>query len=197
MDSASTERNPSPDGGSKMDRAFQERVQASQGIVRSLKTKEDEKRTATEKFADWITAALGSMKFLILNLLWFAVWMAINTGLIPGVTPFDPFPFGLLTMIVSLEAIALAIIVLISQNRAAKIADLRGEIDLQVDIITESELTKLMMMMHLLLEKQGIDLSADHDLDEMLKPTNVDKLEEALEQQVVNNTKSDRSHQAR
>jgi uncharacterized membrane protein len=153
-------------------------------IIRSLKKEADAKRSLPEKIADWMTNAFGSMAFLAFNVIWFAVWITVNIGIIPGVTPFDPFPFGLLTMIVSLEAILLAIFVLISQNRAAKVADLREEVDLQVDMIAEEELTKLLKMVSLLCEKNGIDVSKDEELQGMLEPTNVEKLERILEEQV-------------
>lgn len=160
-------------------------IPTSHAIIHSLKAKTDAKRSRAEKVADWITAQFGSMTFLAVNLVWFAVWIILNIGLIPGLQPFDPFPFGMLTTMVSLEAIILAIFVLISQNRAAKIAELREEVDLQVDMIAESELTKLMIMVKLLLEKQGIDLSDDPELQKMLQPTDTEQIEEALEEQVV------------
>lgn len=161
----------------------------SKRIIQSLKTKADAKRKPAEVVADWMTNTLGSIWFLTLNMLWFFVWICINIGAIPGITPFDPFPFGLLTMIVSLEAIILAIFVLISQNRASQVDDLREEIDLQVDIITEQELTKLIRMTSILMEKNGIDMKNDKELQEMIKPTNVDKIERILERQVVENSK--------
>lgn len=165
--------------------ADQGELVSSRHLIQSFKLKADEKRTASEKFADWMTENVGSMKFLTLNVIWFAVWIMLNLGMIPGVVPFDPFPFGLLTMIVSLEAIILAIFVLISQNRAEKIDEIRQEVDLQVDMITEEEITKLLKLVTLLLAKQGIDLSDDAELQEMLTPTNVGKLESILEQQIV------------
>jgi uncharacterized membrane protein len=154
-------------------------------ILRSLKAKADEKRTLPERVADLLTAKFGSMLFLVLNIIWFAIWIIINVGIIPGIEPFDPFPFGFLTMIVSLEAIALAIIVLISQNRAAKIADLREEVDLQVDIITELEITKLLELVVMLAEKEGIDVSQDRELHSMLRPSDPEKIEATLEKQIV------------
>ena len=93
-------------------------------------------------------------------------------------------------MIVSLEAIALAIFVLISQNRSGKIADLREEIDLQVDMLTERELTKLMHLTCAIAEKQGIDLSKDQELKKMLEPTSMSKIEHALEVQVIGSKQS-------
>jgi uncharacterized membrane protein len=164
---------------------LQKSLQQSRDIIRSLKVRQDAKRSTAEKLADFLTSAFGSMGFLILNLLWFAIWILINLDLIPGIPAFDPFPFGLLTMIVSLEAIGLAIIVLISQNRSSKIAELREEVDLQVDILTERELTKLMQIVSAIAEKQGIDIKADQELQTMLEPTPMSKIEAALEKQVL------------
>ena len=78
----------------------------------------------------------------------------------------------------------LSIFVLISQNRAEQIGDLREEIDLQVDIITEQEITKIMQMIYKLCEKNGIDLSKDKVLQDMVKPLDVPRIEKALEKQV-------------
>lgn len=167
-----------------------EDMHAREHRIESLKMKADAKRSLSERIADWITEKFGTMMFLIINAVFFTVWLAINTDLIPGVEPFDPFPFGLLTTIVSLEAIALAIFVLISQNRAAKIADLREEIDLQVDMLMETELTKLISMVNLLLEKHGIDLSEDHELNHMMQQTDMDEIEKTLEDQVMNGEKA-------
>ncbi len=161
------------------------RIENSRRVISSLKAKADKKRSLSQKLADWMTGAFGSMTFLLINVAWFAVWIIINVGLIPGVTPFDPFPFGLLTMVVSLEAIILAITVLVSQNREEEVGNLRQEIDLQMDIIAEDELTKLLQMVSLLLEKNGVDVSKDEVLQSMLQPTSVEKIEEALEQEVM------------
>ncbi|MBI4235573.1 DUF1003 domain-containing protein [Candidatus Peregrinibacteria bacterium] len=161
-----------------------EPVTSSRRIIKSMKSKAAAKRSFSEKCADFMTAAFGSNTFLILNALWFAIWIAINLDFVPNISAFDPFPFGLLTMIVSLEAIILSIFVLIAQKRAARVDDLREEIDLQIDIITEQELTKLMQMVGLLLEKNGINTSKDAEIIQMLKPTSMRRIENALERQV-------------
>ncbi|MBX7252820.1 MAG: DUF1003 domain-containing protein [Candidatus Promineofilum sp.] len=153
---------------------------------RSLKGRADAKRTFAEVVADKLTLAFGSMIFLVVNVVWFGIWIIINVGLIPGIKPFDPFPFGFLTMVVSLEAIALAIIVLISQNRAAKIADLREEVDLHIDMMAEAELTKLLQLVTRLAEEQGINLSDDRELQEMLEPSDTERLQRALEDDINN-----------
>ncbi len=131
-----------------------------------------------------MTTKLGSMFFLLVNALWFLFWILINTHFIPTIQPFDPFPFGLLTMIVSLEAIFLSIIVLISQNRASRIDDIREEIGLQITTIAEEEITKMMELQVLILKKNGIDVSKDVELQQMLEPTDKNHIEKELEKQL-------------
>lgn len=153
-------------------------------VIKSFKAKADAKRTRTEKFADWMTSYFGSINFLIINVAWFIIWIGYNTIAITGIVPFDPFPFGLLTMIVSLEAICLAVIVLISQNREARIAELREEVDLQINTITENELTKAIYLMTVLMEKNGINIDDDPDLKEMLLPVRSEEIERHLLEQL-------------
>lgn len=150
----------------------------------SLQAKANARRTRLEKIADWLTETFGTMGFLIFNLLFFVVWIGLNVAPLPGIAKFDPYPFSLLTMLLSLEAIALAIIVLMSQNRAARIADIREEIDLQMDVITEREITKLLEIAKHLAEHHGMNLSEDKILQEMLKQIDVNKLEKVVEKQI-------------
>lgn len=153
-------------------------------LQRSLKARMDSQRTPAARVADKLTYISGSMTFLIVNFVWFFVWMVVNLGVIPGVPVFDPFPFGLLTMIVSLEAIGLAIVVLISQNRAAAIAELREEMTLTIGEITERELTKLMALTTRILEEQGVDLSEDEELHDMLQNTDTEEIIEELKEDI-------------
>lgn len=152
--------------------------------IKSFKARANAKRTVTEKFADWLTSKFGSITFLAINAVWFLAWILINTGKIPMIEPFDPYPFGFLTMVVSLEAIFLAIIVLVSQNREARVAELRDEIELQIDTIAEGELTKLINLMLILMEKQGIKIDEDPELRKMLKPVDNKKLQDDLEKEL-------------
>ncbi|MCU1389289.1 MAG: hypothetical protein JWL72_2627, partial [Ilumatobacteraceae bacterium] len=87
--------------------------------------------------ADGITNFAGSMRFIYLHIGWFGIWIALNVGLIGMGNRFDKFPFGLLTMIVSLEAIFLSTFVMISQNRQAARADIRNQIDFENNIRSE------------------------------------------------------------
>lgn len=160
------------------------RFKSRKRTIESFQAEANANRTASEKLADLMTSRLGSMGFLIINVIWFLSWILINTGLLPIIPIFDPFPFGLLTMIVSLEAIFLAIIVLISQNRAAKVDDLRDDIDLRINEIAEEEIKKSIELMVLLLKKNNIDVSHDLELKQMLEPTNTGDLQQALKKQI-------------
>jgi CRP/FNR family transcriptional regulator, cyclic AMP receptor protein len=103
--------------------------------------------TLLERIADWIAWFSGSMPFLAINLVWFVTWISLNTIILPlnpdGTRGFDPFPFGLLTMIVSLEAIFLSCFVLISQNRQAEKDRVRADIEYEVNIKAELEVAHL------------------------------------------------------
>lgn len=153
-------------------------------ILRTIKARADAKRTLSERLADWMTSTFGSMTFLILNTLLFLIWILINSGKLTFISPFDPFPFNLLTTFVSLEAIFLAIFVLISQNRNLKVDDLREELHLQVDLISEREVTKVIKMLSIVLEKHGVDVSNDPELRKFVKPISESDIEKKLEREI-------------
>jgi len=163
----------------------QKNVKDRRLMIERLKSKTISTRSSTEKIADFITKSSGSLTFLSLNILFFVLWIIINLGFVPGIAPFDPFPFGLLTMMVSLEAILLCIFILISQTRFEKLENLRENIDLHFEIITEEEITKLIKMTKLIAEKNQIELGNDLELKEMLKPIDLEKIEKALEKNIL------------
>lgn len=180
-----------PNGDSKHPNNFipditplEKQILKNRKAIKSFKAKADKSRTFAEKFADWMTVTFGSVEFLVLNVGWFVLWVMMNIGMFPGIVPFDPYPFGMLTTIVSLEAIVLAVFVLISQNRAAEVADLREEVNFQLGIISEQEITKMLSILKLIAEKNHIDLSKDALLEEMMQPTNMEKIERTLEKQI-------------
>jgi uncharacterized membrane protein len=94
--------------------------------------------SAQDRTSDAITAFAGSMRFVYLHAVWFGAWIALNVGLVGGALVFDKYPFGLLTMIVSLEAIFLSTFVMISQNREAARADIRSELDFETNVRSEA-----------------------------------------------------------
>jgi uncharacterized membrane protein len=132
-------------------------------------------RTTQERIADGITRVAGSLWFVWLHTLWFAVWIALNLGLL-GIPPFDPFPFGLLTTIVSLEAIFLSTFVLVSQNRQATIADQRAQLDLQINLLAEHELTRILELQDAMAKKLNVN-----DLD----PQEVHELKAEVDPELV------------
>ena len=154
-------------------------------FYKSFEAKALKSRSFLTRFADDLTATFGSTHFLILNAIFFTVWVAININIFPIPVPaFDPFPFGLLTMIVSLEAIFLAIIVLISQNRAAKIADLREEVELQLNVRAEEEITKLLIIVDEIHDHLGLNPEDDAELTMMKKKTDLNQIEEDLAEEM-------------
>lgn len=148
--------------------------------LKSFKAKMNLDRTGSEKFADFLTDAFGTVWFFTLNAVWFFVWIILNVGLIPGFPQFDPYPFGFLTMMVSLEAIFLAIIVLISQNRAAKIADLREEVDLQINTLSEQEITRIINMLDQIHDHLGLPAEDDDELKQMKEKTDINNIQTQL-----------------
>jgi uncharacterized membrane protein len=115
-------------------------------------------KTAEDKVADKITSFAGTMSFVYIHLTWFGIWVLINLGLLGAGFAFDKFPFGLLTLIVSLEAIFLSTFVMISQNRQANAAEVRSELDYQTDVKAEKEIDVIMKTLQRVAEKQGIEV---------------------------------------
>ena len=125
--------------------------------------------TMRDRVANALTRFSGNMWFVYVHLAWFGWWIAQNLGWI-GHSRFDPFPFGLLTLIVSLEAIFLATFVLISQNRAAAVADMRADLDLQIDLLAEYEVTQLLKLVRGVAEKLGVEECSTQELRELSRP---------------------------
>ena len=104
-------------------------------------------RSRSEQLADWIASTAVSGPVLLLHVLSFAFWIFANVALIPGIDPFDPFPFPLLTVILSLEAIVLSLFVLASQSRLARQSEKRSHLNLQIDLLAECEMTAVLRML--------------------------------------------------
>lgn len=153
-------------------------------IIKSFEAKALKKRPLSVRIADSLTSRFGSMAFLVANVVVFVGWITINLAYVQGVAPFDPFPFVLLTTAVSLEAIVLTVIVLMSQNRQSYIASLREELDLQVTLMTERELTKALQLLSELHRHHGVKRKEDPELAAMLKETDISYIERKLEEQL-------------
>jgi uncharacterized membrane protein len=150
---------------------------------RAIKAEHYAERSLFERVADGLTAFASSTPFLILHIVWFSTWIAWNAGLL-GYAPFDPFPFGLLTMVVSLEAIFLSIFVLMAQSRESRIAELREEITLQVNLRMEEEVTKTLQLVAGLYARLGYQIGDDAELRTMLQPLDAEEIERELTEQI-------------
>lgn len=128
----------------------------------------EQKKGLQEKIADALTRFSGSMAFVYLHAIWFGIWILLNIGWM-GSKPFDPFPFSLLTLVVSLEAIFLSTFVLISQNHAGELADKRADLDLQINLLSEHEVTRLLTLMDAVADHLGINTGKKPEVEELKK----------------------------
>jgi uncharacterized membrane protein len=112
---------------------------------------------------------------------WFAAWIVINGGVVRGIAPFDPFPFSLLTMVVSLEAIFLSIWILISQNQMSRQADRREHLDLQINLLAEQESTATLRIVNRIAEHLGVDLACCAADDALTSETSIEGVASAVE----------------
>jgi uncharacterized membrane protein len=159
------------------------RSTATASARRSLAAEHADRRSRVEIIADQLARAAASTPFLLVHFVWFGAWMLANTGVI-GLRPFDPFPFGLLTLVVSLEAIFLSIFVLMAQSRESAVAELREEVSLQVILRMEEEVTKTLQLVAGLYARLGYQVGVDDELREMLGPLDPDRIERDLIAQI-------------
>jgi uncharacterized membrane protein len=131
-----------------------------------LRTKAASERSLQGRIADAITSFSGRMIFAYVHIVWFGIWIMLNTGWF-GLRAFDPFPYGLLTMIVSLEAIFLSTFVLISQNRLSEETERRADLHLHIGLLTEHELTRVLQMLDAIQDKLNIVDHANSDLADL------------------------------
>ena len=138
-----------------------------------------QQRTPSDRVAEKIANFCGSMTFVWVHVVWFGGWILFN--LIPGIRHVDPFPFTFLTLIVSLEAIFLSTFILISQNLDSRISERRSHLDLQLNLLSEQENTKMIVMLHAIAAKVGADLSQDPNLEALSEETQPERLIEQIE----------------
>lgn len=113
--------------------------------AKDINEETEDNRSTVERAADWVTEFSGSIPFLVIHIVWFVVWIVLNVAPLDAssVGGFDPFPFGLLTMCVSLEAIILSVLVMLSQNRQVARDRIRNEIEYQVNVSAEAKVAHL------------------------------------------------------
>ena len=136
--------------------------------------------TWPERVAEAVTRFTGSMTFVLIHLLLYTAWIVVNLGWVPGVPRFDP-SFVVLAMEASVEAIFLSTFVLISQNRMAAAADKRADLDLQISLLTEHELTRLSRLLVAVAERMGIPAGEDAGLREVGRDVAPEAVLDAIE----------------
>jgi uncharacterized membrane protein len=144
--------------------------------------------TWVDKVALFVTGSFGSIRFLGLCIALFVIWISWNLNLLPIIKPFDPYPFQMLTMIVSIFAIILSVSVLISQNREGKRDAIRQQVEFEVNIRAENEITKMLTMLHEIQKKLGISDSVDNELEKMKAETDIKDIHQKLDGTAENNT---------
>ncbi len=138
--------------------------------TRNVNEETEDKRTMVQKTADWIAEFAGSIPFLLIHVGIFAFWLIVNWMHIPGIPQFDPYPFGFLTLAVSLEAIFLSVFVLLSQNRQAAKDRVHADIEYDVNLKAELEIGHL----HEKIDRLTGDVLVSLDRLYRLLPANAD-----------------------
>ena len=152
-------------------------------IIKSFEAEAKRRRPLVVKIADFFTSYFGTVSFLLINVILYGGWAYINTGRVPGIPVFDPFPYSFMNSFVSLEALALTITVLMSQNRQNQTDSLRNELGLQVEFISEREITKILRLLKESLVEQK-RFKPDTELEEMLNDIDAGYIERKLQEQI-------------
>lgn len=155
-------------------------VERNINVLLNRRKEEEAKKSGEEKIADAITRFTGSMLFVYLHLVMFGIWIVWNSGLI-NVKPFDP-SFVVLAMFASVEAIFLSTFVLISQNRMNVQADKRADLDLQMTLLAEHELTQLITMVNVIAKKLDVEIPDDVELEEISRDIYPEKVMDTMEE---------------
>jgi uncharacterized membrane protein len=176
-----------PTESQKSTLSAERRVRRSAGIntaFRAIKAQHSSNRSAMEVLADRMIGFASSTPFLVIHAIIFIAWIYWNLPF-SGLRKFDPYPFGMLTTIVSLEAIFLSIFVLMTQSRESRIGELREELTLQVNLRMEEEITKTLHLVAGLYSRLNLPLAEDPELRAMLEPLDPKKMENDLTEQIA------------
>jgi uncharacterized membrane protein len=141
-----------------------------------------EQRTLLERAGNQVAGFAGSIFFVMIHGLILFTWMVLNNGAVHWMRPFDPYPFQLLAMIVAVEAVVLSSFILMRQNRMTKRAERRDHLNLQVDLIAEKEITKLLQMVQAICGQMGLTYFVeDRELKDFSQQTSVETLTQRIE----------------
>jgi len=163
----------------------------NQQSEQEIKSYLDFNTSKADQIAGFITDILGSMVFLIACMLLFVTWICWNLDFFSFLKPFDPFPFPILEMGVSLFAIVLSVSVLINQKRQGKIDKIRGQVEFEVNVRAENEITKMLNMLHEIHQRMGLDSKQDEELEAMKEQIDIKQIHQVLDEMESNNSTPD------
>jgi uncharacterized membrane protein len=163
------------------DRSVDDLTRRNVEVVRKLEEAANQERTTSDRVAKAIANFFGSMRSVWVHLVFFGGWITLN--LLPGVTHMDPFPFTFLMVVASIEAIFLSTFILISQNQDTRISERRNHLDLQINMLSEQENTKMLMMLQAIAGKVGAEIEQDHEMTVLAQDTELEKVVAQIEQQ--------------
>ena len=168
-----------------LEKQLLQRISTRRRALNVFRAQADKNRPLSVRISDELISGIGSIPFLVFHVFLFVVWIILNLKILPATPPFDPFPFGLLGLIMTLEQSLLTIFIILSQNRASEVADLRNEMDLQINLLAEEEVTKVIHMLYLNAEKLDIsEIVDDHEVPVMTAPVNHVALERQTQQEI-------------
>jgi len=164
-----------------------QRVKHADESVRDkeLKSSLEFTKTKTDYFAVFTTDILGSITFLICCIAFFIIWICWNTNIFHTLKPFDPFPFPILEMVVSIFAIILSVSVLINQSHQSRMDKIRQQVEFEINVRAEDEITKVLIMLHDIHHKLGLTTVTDQELEEMKKNTDVKQIHKTVNEKDI------------
>jgi uncharacterized membrane protein len=146
-------------------------ISSNVGEIVDLENAQRRKRTLAEQLSEVIAGFCGSMTFVYVHIAWFGFWIVFNDF---GNIAFDPYPYTFLTLVVSLEAIFLSTFILISQNHDTQLSERRNHLDLQINLLSEQENTKMLELLQKIAAKVGVN--SDPEVNALLEPIDPKKL---------------------
>jgi len=152
--------------------------------IAALEAQSLEERTHAERMSEWLVQQVGSIRFVIAQVVWIGAWVSLNLGAVPSVAPFDPFPFGVLALMLGVQAVLIGIFVLISQNRMARDANRRAHLTLQISILAERETTEILRIVSDLARGKGAAARHKTHLKRLSKRTHLKSLAREIEAKV-------------
>lgn len=186
------ERSVLQDRRERLDRLFDDE-NTHQAIRQNIETicRLEERYQTNRKLSERIASAIGSfsgsLSFIVFQAVVISLWILVNTKRLPLIPVFDPYPFNLLNMGVSIEAVFLSTFVMVKQNRMSKRADSRAHLDLQINLLAENEMTAMLQMLRLIANKVGVRApDLEGSLEQLAKETPIEVMAHAIEHHFPN-----------